>query len=70
MQVYKEDSNIEDALQQVEALMQKLGMTMDFGGRVCIFHGDKSGYLMDSENREETYTLPRSFESERIALFE
>lgn len=71
MRYAKENSSPEIALQEVESVLQKHGMTIErsFNGLAVIYKG-KEYRLRDVESGEGFGQLPRSLESERMQLVE
>ena len=71
MKVYKDDSPIEMALQEIEALMQKLGVTIDCHGPITISLAEAEGRIVDVDmSMQESSQLPRFTDSERIVIRE
>lgn len=70
--LYKNDSPIEIALQEVEALMQKHGLKLTCMGTISVIHSptNSEGVLKDTESRQHSMDFPRQFDSERIFLYE
>jgi hypothetical protein len=70
MKIYKDTSKIEQALQEVEALMQKLGLKIENTGYgIEVTCGDETGYIADTEmSMSRCQTLPRFTEGEKIIL--
>ena len=72
MKVFKEDSEFEKKLQQVENLMRDLGISIEVvpGGLGVTFQGKNTTpietHVMDIESWTLTSSLPRGFESERL----
>lgn len=71
----KQDSAPEQALQQVERLMDHLGIQIiNYGayGLLVQFesHPNKQYFIQSSESGERTMSFPRSTEDERLALYE
>lgn len=70
MKVYKFDSPIEQKVQQVEKLMNDLGISLRWNGfELEVVEGQKQmGVMRDTDGRDATTCFPRMFESERIIL--
>jgi hypothetical protein len=69
MRLFRVDSPLELKLQKVEALLQELGLSLNFDGYSLTITDSKSpasGFIVDSESGEKAFSLPRGFESERI----
>ena len=65
--VFKPDSAIEIALREVESVMHKYNMRLEFRGYDTIITvGNQSGFIRDVSNDENSFCLPRSVEEERI----
>lgn len=69
----KQDSPYEQKLQQIETLMDKLGVqiTVYGSGMTVSFGKDKRDYwIEDTESGERTLSFPRMFDTERLILWE
>ena len=71
MKLLKEDSEPGKKLNEVEELMRKHNISIDFaGGWVFVTIGDNEFRLLDKENNEPSFGFPRTFDSERLELIE
>ena len=71
MKIYRPDSPIEKKLQQVENLLTKLKLSIEWDGyRLNVIDSEylAKGYIHDTESRDDSTSLPRGFESERIVF--
>lgn len=69
MNLFRFDSPLEQKLQKVEALLQELNLRIEFTGYqmdIIDGNGGGAGFVMDIENRDNSRSLPRFVESERL----
>jgi len=72
MQVFKQESKLEQAVQEVEVLMDKLGLKLSCNdGMVFTLKDNKwAAAVKDTESGEQGWELPRVFDSEKLVLVE
>jgi len=71
MKWYKSDSEIEQALKEVEEFMRKKGISIQSGGTLWVNFKDKEARLMDIEDTSDpsdSFAIPRMFESEKLMV--
>ena len=68
MKYYKDDSEIEIAVQKVEALMQELNLSIE-GSYLTVYFKDIKARICDVESNEQMSVFPRQTDSEKL-IFE
>jgi hypothetical protein len=68
MKVFNENSKLEKALQEVEAVLQKHNMRIEqgYGGLDISFNGETFETVDLETCGQKVLSFPRSFESERV----
>ena len=69
MKLFRVDSPLEQKLQKVESLLRELNLRIEFNGYqmdIIDGNGGGAGFVMDVENRDNSFSLPRFVESERL----
>ena len=64
---FKQDSEIEKKVQQVEKLMQELGISIhhSYGGLYVGYNGEEYP-IIDMESKDQVMDFPRQFEGQKI----
>jgi hypothetical protein len=71
MKIFKTSAPIETKLQELEATMRRLGLTIDWDGeQLNVSDGNHIGYLHDVKSNYNLTGLPRELDGERIVFDE
>jgi len=69
MKIFKETAPIEQVLRKLEVFMEKNGIKLDFNGyQLNVTVDNSTGYVKDVESGENSFSLPRLVESEKIVF--
>jgi len=67
---YKENSELEQKVQQIEELMDKLQISLSQGynGIIISYQSKDVAVIQDTEQPDITTTFPRTFDTERLEV--
>lgn len=68
MNIFKTDSDLEQRIQQVEKLMDTLGLSVTWNGQFCIWdkRANKTYPFVDTESRDVVQDFPRITDGQRV----